>query len=111
MEKQIMNMSRTTRAIALASMVIAVPAVAHAAGSRVPVPYGGDDAYASGPYASMDQTGMSRHGRVDSRYDAAVDDLEAHPRLVGGRICIPAPRVGAFATQPWTNDTPCEPSY
>ena len=21
----------------------------------------------------------------------------------------PAPRVGAFATQPWDNDTPCEP--
>jgi hypothetical protein len=27
-----------------------------------------------------------------------------------GRFCIPAPRVGAFATQPWDNETPCEPS-
>jgi hypothetical protein len=28
---------------------------------------------------------------------------------LGGRACYPAPRVGAFATQPWTNDVPCEP--
>jgi hypothetical protein len=28
----------------------------------------------------------------------------------GGRVCIPAPRVGAFATAPWTGDNvPCEP--
>jgi hypothetical protein len=27
-----------------------------------------------------------------------------------GRVCIPAPRVGAFATAPWTGDNaPCEP--
>jgi hypothetical protein len=24
--------------------------------------------------------------------------------------CIPAPRVGAFATQPWDNGPPCEPT-
>jgi hypothetical protein len=23
--------------------------------------------------------------------------------------CVPAPRVGAFATQPWTNEPPCQP--
>jgi hypothetical protein len=28
---------------------------------------------------------------------------------VDGRACIPAPRVGAFATQPWDNGPPCEP--
>ncbi|PIT00796.1 hypothetical protein TSA1_08455 [Bradyrhizobium nitroreducens] len=28
----------------------------------------------------------------------------------GGRVCVPAPRVGAFATAPWTGDNvPCEP--
>jgi hypothetical protein len=28
----------------------------------------------------------------------------------GGRACIPAPRVGAFATAPWTgSNVPCEP--
>jgi hypothetical protein len=30
-------------------------------------------------------------------------------RLVGA--CIRAPRVGAFATQPWTNGPPCEPNW
>ena len=29
---------------------------------------------------------------------------------VAGRFCTPAPRVGAFAGQPWDNTTPCEPS-
>jgi hypothetical protein len=31
------------------------------------------------------------------------------PRYIGGRICYPAPRVDAFAGQPWENDIPCEP--
>jgi len=31
-------------------------------------------------------------------------------RYVDGRLCYPAPRVGAFATQPWENETPCEPA-
>ena len=26
-----------------------------------------------------------------------------------GYTCVPAPRVGAFATQPWDNAAPCEP--
>ena len=27
-----------------------------------------------------------------------------------GRVCVPAPRVGAFATEPWINsNVPCEP--
>ena len=38
-------------------------------------------------------------------YDSAMPD----GRYFGGRSCIPAPRVGAFASQPWDNDTPCEP--
>ena len=25
-------------------------------------------------------------------------------------VCIPAPAVGAFATQPWDNGPPCEPA-
>jgi hypothetical protein len=30
---------------------------------------------------------------------------------VGGRACVPAPAVGAFATQPWDNSSPpCEPA-
>jgi hypothetical protein len=31
-------------------------------------------------------------------------------RFVDGRVCIPAPRVDAFATAPWGgNNVPCEP--
>jgi hypothetical protein len=31
-------------------------------------------------------------------------------RYIDGQVCIPAPRVGAFATAPWTGDNiPCEP--
>ena len=28
-----------------------------------------------------------------------------------GRPCVAAPRVDAFATAPWENETPCEPSF
>jgi hypothetical protein len=32
------------------------------------------------------------------------------PIYQDGRACVPAPRVGAFATAPWTgNNVPCEP--
>ncbi|MET4039947.1 hypothetical protein ABIC03_001632 [Bradyrhizobium sp. RT6a] len=32
------------------------------------------------------------------------------PVYQGERGCVPAPRVGAFATAPWTgNNVPCEP--
>jgi len=27
-----------------------------------------------------------------------------------GNACVRAPRVGAFATEPWTNGAPCEPN-
>jgi hypothetical protein len=31
-------------------------------------------------------------------------------RYVNGRGCVPAPRVGAYATDPWNNgNVPCEP--
>jgi hypothetical protein len=36
---------------------------------------------------------------------------EASTTTQDGRACIPAPRVGAFATAPWTGDNvPCEPA-
>ena len=31
-------------------------------------------------------------------------------RYVDGRACVPAPAVGAYATQPWDNGPPCEPT-
>ena len=58
---------------------------------------------------------MAQEGRVTSRHFAATTDAGAASPgafYVNGRACIPAPRVGAFATQPWTNtrDVPCEPA-
>ena len=42
---------------------------------------------------------------------ATEDTYAPAVRYVGGGSCIPAPRVGAFATQPWDNgNTPCEPA-
>ena len=35
--------------------------------------------------------------------------IAAAARSIDGRACVPAPRVGAFASQPWDNATPCEP--
>lgn len=31
-------------------------------------------------------------------------------RSIEADTCIRAPRVGAFATEPWTNAAPCEPN-
>jgi hypothetical protein len=41
--------------------------------------------------------------------DDAYASVAPKPWDLGGRPCTPAPRVGAFATAPWTNETPCEP--
>jgi hypothetical protein len=45
---------------------------------------------------------MARESHVKSAAPAA--------RYVDGRACVPAPAVGAFATQPWNNGPPCEPA-
>jgi hypothetical protein len=36
--------------------------------------------------------------------------VSSNATLADGSTCVPAPRVGAFATAPWTNETPCEPN-
>jgi hypothetical protein len=54
-------------------------------------------AVAAGSYAAP------RHATADAYAGAS-----SAKRFVGA--CIPAPRVGAFATQPWTNGPPCEPN-
>ena len=47
-----------------------------------------------------------------SRRIAHDPDVTAVTPMAGyGYSCAPAPRVGAFATQPWDNSTPCEPYY
>lgn len=56
---------------------------------------------------------MARENHTTSRYFAANPDASPAPgvRYVDGRACYPAPRVGAFATQPWDNgNIPCYPA-
>jgi hypothetical protein len=48
---------------------------------------------------------MARQSHVAAR---RVTDITAP--YVDGRACVPAPAVGAFATQPWDNGPPCEPA-
>jgi hypothetical protein len=45
---------------------------------------------------------MARESHVKSTASAAG--------YIDGRACVPAPAVGAFATQPWDNGPPCEPA-
>jgi hypothetical protein len=50
---------------------------------------------------------MAREGHAAQRHLAA--NANASPgSYVDGRACVPAPAVGAFATQPWDNGPPCE---
>ncbi|WP_426440989.1 hypothetical protein [Bradyrhizobium genosp. P] len=55
---------------------------------------------------------MAREAHVRyARHAVEADSTAAQaPIIVDGRACVPAPRVGAFATAPWTgNNVPCEP--
>jgi hypothetical protein len=60
--------------------------------------------------ATLAAPAMARESHVTSRQlaERAYDTPGA--RYIYGQACYPAPRVGAFATQPWTNgNAPCEP--
>jgi hypothetical protein len=98
MEKQIMTKLKTACAAMLASMLIAAPAFAQDA-----MMFGNRTAYDS--YANM---GPTHHGRVVSRTSG---EAAAPAYGFDGSVCVRAPRVGAFATQPWDTQAPCEPSY
>ena len=50
---------------------------------------------------------MARESHVTLKHRA---NATAGERYVDGRLCQPAPAVGAFATQPWDNGPPCEPA-
>lgn len=41
---------------------------------------------------------------------ARESHVKSAQRYVDARACVPAPAVGAFATQPWDNGPPCEPA-
>ncbi|MGY3620424.1 hypothetical protein [Bradyrhizobium sp. USDA 10063] len=49
--------------------------------------------------------------REHTRHVARAAAVAAPEQVyVGGPGCVPAPRVGAFASQPWTDgNVPCEP--
>jgi hypothetical protein len=62
--------------------------------------------------AAMLATPAMARESVTSRHLAENANASASPtaRYIDGRVCIPAPRVGAFATAPWGGDNvPCEP--
>jgi hypothetical protein len=54
---------------------------------------------------------MAREGHTSRHHaEAANPGAAPAPIDVAGRLCYPAPRVGAFATEPWTGgNVPCEP--
>jgi hypothetical protein len=55
---------------------------------------------------------VARENRPYARHHAEATDAGATPaaRYIDGHLCYPALRVGAFATQPWDNSPPCEPT-
>jgi hypothetical protein len=59
--------------------------------------------------ATLATPAMARENHVTSRHQATVTTT-SDARDLDGRTCIPAPAVGAFATQPWDNGAPCEPA-
>jgi hypothetical protein len=50
-----------------------------------------------------------KHPSVRHLAEGADVGVPPGARYIGGRLCYPAPRVDAFAGQPWDNDIPCEP--
>ena len=55
---------------------------------------------------------MARKNHVTSRHlvEGANASITSGTSYSDERHCHLAPRVGAFATQPWENGPPCEPS-
>ena len=62
--------------------------------------------------ATLATPAVARTSHETSRHRARGANASAFPaaRYDDGRVCVPAPRVGAFATDPWSDDNvPCEP--
>ena len=62
------------------------------------------------PAMAREHHKASRYVAADA-YAAVVPDAYAGPVYPYGYRCVPAPRVGAFATAPWENETPCEAAF
>lgn len=60
--------------------------------------------------ATLAGPAMARTSHMVARPSAMQAQPVASEGLVYQGVCVPAPRVGAFATAPWTgNNVPCEP--
>jgi hypothetical protein len=60
--------------------------------------------------AALAVPAMARESPVVRRHVATEARVTSAARYTDGRPCVPAPRVGAFATQPWDQAAaPCEP--
>ena len=66
-----------------------------------------DDVLNGGAPASA--AALASTARAQKAY-AAIDDARIATRTVGEEICQREPRVGAFATQPWSSGSPCAPA-
>jgi hypothetical protein len=62
--------------------------------------------------ATLASPAMARESQVTSKHRALDAFASTTPamRYVDGRLCHPAPAVGAFATAPWDKGPPCEPA-
>jgi hypothetical protein len=63
--------------------------------------------------ATLATPAMARESGVASSRHVAADanaSTMSGARYFDGRSCVPAPAVGAFATQPWDSAPPCEPT-
>ena len=63
--------------------------------------------------ATIATPAMARESGIASSRHVAADanaSTASGARYTDGRFCVPAPAVGAFATQPWDNAPPCEPA-
>jgi hypothetical protein len=62
--------------------------------------------------AALATPAMARERHVVTRHVAteiAAPYYNSYGSYGYGYSCVPAPRVGAFATQPWDKMPPCEP--
>jgi hypothetical protein len=58
--------------------------------------------------ATLAAPAIARENRATLRHHANATTTPG-ARYTDGRLCIAAPAVDAFATQPWDNGPPCEP--
>ena len=87
----------------LATTIIAAPAMARQL-------HGSAAQAADGAYdAAYDAYDYSAAPAPAPAYVAAPEAAYGYGYRASGYGCVPAPRVGSFAGQPWDNDVPCEP--